>query len=425
MHLTKLAVAGSLILLASGCAGTGQYGPNARAIDYDEASSFERSLQAEKTTVPQLPQLLYTQPVNKKEACKLPTTQDQLERTNFKAYWDGQCKDGYAFGLGRDIAISDTHHVEEITKYNGPDSYMNENSRVGYDFVNYQFYWRTPAGKWPAGSYLQQSVSDKGNDFLVLYTLGYTDELGNNYLTQSSPLKSQRYFRNDQKNVVFTFKDFSAQPAANESAVRFLSEIVNPKTNVSVIAVVKYANGQVRHAKITNGVTESVELPAAYLNNLFEKLEVIKTRLAEAQKGVDIARQMEREYLYLACNGKHVIEGLDNKTATKICTWRDQFKVAYEKALAKYTQEMGQLKQRAEVATQQRITEQQINTRQTQQDVDQFFNTLGQFGQQMQNSSQQMMNSVLSRPAPQVNFGQQENNQVTCVNAGIVTSCRY
>ena len=55
MHLIKLAVASSVILLASGCVGTGQYGTKARAINYDEASSFERSLQADEAPAPKRP----------------------------------------------------------------------------------------------------------------------------------------------------------------------------------------------------------------------------------------------------------------------------------------------------------------------------------------------------------------------------------
>ena len=89
------------------------------SLTYEEASAFERSLLAREPVAPQKHDNLYTQPVNKKEACKLPSSQDQLNRPNFRAYWDGECKNGYASGLGRDISISDTHHYEEITIHDG------------------------------------------------------------------------------------------------------------------------------------------------------------------------------------------------------------------------------------------------------------------------------------------------------------------
>ena len=122
----------SFVALASGCASSGQH---SRSISYDEASVFEKSLQAQEAPSPQMPEILYTQPVNKKVPCKLPTSKEQLARSNFRAYWDGQCKDGYAYGLGRDIAISDTHHVEEITIHKGNADYANT-PMVDYDFVN-------------------------------------------------------------------------------------------------------------------------------------------------------------------------------------------------------------------------------------------------------------------------------------------------
>ena len=101
-----------------------------QAITYEEASAFERSLLARETAPPERPELLFVQPVNKTESCKLPTSQGQLDRPNFRAFWDGECKDGFAFGLGRDIAISDTHHVEEITIHDGTGDNWSQPKRV-------------------------------------------------------------------------------------------------------------------------------------------------------------------------------------------------------------------------------------------------------------------------------------------------------
>ena len=79
----------ALIALVSGCAA-------AKSITYDEASAFETSLRSKVTSLPQIPEMLYTQPANQSKPCKLPTTKDQLELNNFRTYWDGQCKIGRA-----------------------------------------------------------------------------------------------------------------------------------------------------------------------------------------------------------------------------------------------------------------------------------------------------------------------------------------
>lgn len=104
---TKLGIT-ALTLLLTACAT----GP--RKVSMAEAmvpGNQLLSTTTKKQLAPLQPEKLYTQPVNKTEPCKLPTDKSQLERNNFRAYWDGTCKNGYAYGLGRDIALSDTHHL--------------------------------------------------------------------------------------------------------------------------------------------------------------------------------------------------------------------------------------------------------------------------------------------------------------------------
>lgn len=436
MRCIKLVVITALAAMASGCASTARNEPKARSIDFEEASAFERSLQASVPSIPQRQEaLLFTQPLNKKEPCKLPTSQDQLERGNFRAFWDGQCKDGYAFGLGRDIAISDTHHVEEIIAHNAT-GVNHESPRVNYDFVNNTVEYLTPGDKYPANTWFKESLSNNNNNFLPYYVFGVSDDSGNVSLTEYSPIRPLRLYVNDNKSVAYKYSDNSAMPVIDASAASFTAEIMDSKKRTAGgVAIVRYGNGQVRHFKINGASPEPVILPPEYVKKLSDKLEITRNTLTAAQVNIERARKMEREYLYMACNGKHDIDGLDNKTATKICNWRSQFKDPYEKALARYTQEMEQLKQKAEVAEQQRIAQQQLDVQQrrlqqqqSQQDFQQFANALGQFGQQMQNSGQQMLNSVTNQPTPQVNFAPftpQGNNQIRCINTGPITNCRY
>lgn len=423
-------------VLTNGCATTTQHGPTARAINYDEASSFERSLKnGELTTLAQPKPGLFVQPVNKKEACKLPTTQDQMERANVRTYWDGACKDGYAFGLGRDITTSDTHHLEEITIHNGTGDNI-ESPSVLYDFVNTRVAYRTPSGKFPASSWINEEIQNGPGGFHVSFTTGITDEFGNSSVAVNSPLNPTRLLVNDRRNVIYKFTDNSGVPAADPSAVSFVAETIDPKTKLAGgVVIVRHANGQVRHLKLTGASPEAVILPVEYVNDLIGKLKSTQDALTTAQSNIERARQIEREYLYLACNGKHVIDGLDSQVATKICNWRSQFKDPYEKSLAKYTSDMEALKRKAESANQQRVAQQQLDLQerrlqqqQSQIEVQQLNNALTQFGQQMQSTSQLMLNNVTSQPAPQVNFApftSPGSNQIRCINTGPVTNCRY
>lgn len=239
------------------------------------------------------------------------------------------------------------------------------------------------------------------------------------------------------------------------SSVSYTAEILNPKTkSVGGVAIVRYGDGVVRHIKINGAAAlEEVVLPTEYVDSINAKLKATQDALIAGQQDIARVQQMEREYLYLACNGKHEINGLDNKTATKICNWRNQFKDVYEKALTKYSQDLEKQKQKAEVAAQQRLTQQQLDihqrqlqqqqaqeekqvqqaqqaqqAKQSRQELQQFANALGQFGQQMQNAGQQTLNNAMNQPIPQVNFAPftpPGNNQIRCFSTGQITNCRY
>ena len=286
------------------------------------------------------------------------------------------------------------------------------------------------------GVWINEEIQNGAGGFNVSFTTGITDEFGNNSVAVNSPLNSTRLLVNDRRNVIYKFTDNSGVQTANPSEVSFTAETIDPKTKLpGGVVIVRHANGQVRHLKLTGASPEAVILPAEYVNDLIGKLKSTQDALTTAQSNIERARQIEREYLYLACNGKHVIDGLDSQVATKICNWRSQFKDPYEKSLAKYTSDMEALKRKAESANQQRVAQQQLDLQQrrlqqqqSQIEVQQLNNALTQFGQQMQNTSQQMLSSVISQPAPQVNFApftSPSSNQIRCINTGPVTNCRY
>lgn len=427
MRYTTAAVTASIVALATGCATTVPNGPKVRALSYEEASAYERTLPVRVTPIVKQPEMLYTQPVNKREPCKLPTTQDQLERSNFRAYWDGQCRNGFAFGLGRDIAISDTHHVEEITIHSGAaDDYSAP--AVMYDFVNNMVRYAARGERYPATAWFMEAMRNNGNDFQITQALGVTDEAGNNLFTEYSPLRPTRVFVNESGNVAYKFTDNSAMPVVDASTVAFTAEILDRQTKIpGGVAIVRYGTGVVKQVKLGGASPELVVLPAEYVNNLSGKLKSVQIALTASQVKLERTKQMEREYLYMACNGKHIIDGLDNATATKICNWRSQFKDAYDKSFAKYTTDMEQLRKRAEATAQQRLAQQQVDVQQrrlqqqqSQQELQEFSNALGQFGQQMRNAGQQSLNSV-KLPSPQVDFSPFKPSSGTVVTCTKIT----
>lgn len=372
----------------------------------------------------------------------MPSSPDQVARGNFRAYWDGGCKDGFAFGLGRDIAISDTHHYEEITTHSGTGD-NHEAVRVNYDYVNNFVSYTVPLSNYPAAYLFYEKFYKFENAFFVSHETIVVDESGNFMSHESSPLRPTRFLLYSNGAVRYRLTDHYALPPINPSDVSAFAETLNPTTGtIGGPAIVRYANGQIRHLMSKGASREAVVLPTEYVSKIDGIFNSVREAVTTAQSGIERARQVEREYLYMACSGKHAIPGLDKETATKICGWRAQFKEPYEKARAQYVKDMEQQRgwaesaakerrdqQQAATLQQQQIHQQQQKNRQLQmQELQQIANTFGQIGQQFQNTGQQMLNGAANQPASQVNFAPfspSGGNQVRCVTASIVTNCRY
>lgn len=429
MNMQKLLPLAAFAVLA-GYATPGQSASKPKSISHKEASAFELSLLARESAAPKAPEKVYAQPANKVEACRVPTTQDQLGRPNFRAYWDGECKNGFAFGLGRDIAISYTHHVEEITIHDGSGDNWSQ-PRVAYDYVNNVVSYAVGGSQFPAQTVLAEKMDNPVSGFNAIQTLSVVDELGKAFAIQSSPFNPKRIYLNTRTDgsILFRFSDNSAAPVTDHNAVIFAAEILDPKSNTrGGVAIARYANGAVQHFKIVNGATVPIKLPTTYTDHFQAKYQEISDATSRASNILQRAQQIEREYLFKACNGKSSINGLDNANYTKICTWRDQFKEPYATASANYQRQLEGLKQQAATSEQQRQIQQQIALQQQmlqQQRNQQAWNALSQANQQLQQQTQQTMQTVNSWQAPQVQpITPPGGNKVICNTIGSIITCR-
>ena len=198
-------------------------------------------------------------------------------------------------------------------------------------------------------------------------------------------------------------------PAASNQASKAI-EILDGKTGTAGgVRIVQFRSGTVEHQKIGPGgqIVERAAIPQEYVNHLLSKVAETQESIGIANASVQKAQQMEREYLYMACNGRHTIKGLDNATATKICTWRNQFKEPYEKALAHYQQQMEQQRQQAALQeqqlAQQRMYQAQLAQQQAianQQAWQSINNTLQNTANQINQQTQSLMNFQVPQVQP-------------------------
>lgn len=418
------------IAVLAGCATSGQHASQPRTITYEQASAFENSLLARQPITHATSPMLYVQPINKKEACKLPTTQNQLDRGNFRAYWDGDCKNGFAFGLGRDIAISDTHHIEEIIVHNGrADDWSGP--KVDYDYVNNVVHYAVGGPKAPAATELAEKFENAVSGFNAYYNLVVTDESGNALVLQTSAFNPEKIYLYNKSDGLISYKfiDHTAAPSADQNATTFTAEVVDPQRKATGgAAIVSYANGSVRDFLLVNGRPELTSFPVTYADHLRAKYQAILDSTSQAHASLQAAYQIEREYLFKACNGKSGIDGMDNTSYTKICTWRDEFKKPYAVALANYQEHLESVKQQATTAQQQHQVQQQIALQQQmlrQQQNQQTWNEVNQASQQLQQRTQQILQGVNSWQAPRAQpITPPGGTKVICHTIGSITTCQ-
>jgi F0F1-type ATP synthase membrane subunit b/b' len=331
-----------------------------RKVSQEEAFSFVQALESESTSPSQESTPLYTQPVNKSEPCKLGTSQDQLDRNNFRAYWDGQCKDGFAYGLGRDIAISDTHHVEQITIY-GDNGKIINSPVVTYDFVHNEVNYSFVGNKSSIETSYNETISNEQGTFNVEYSLIKVIDVNDEIAIFWSQFGVIKYFINRKNNV--DYRITKNETPYNNTEPIYIFETLDSKSNTrGGFAAAQFANGQIRHFKVDNNdQLEQVILPEEYISLMGMKYKKIENIQAEASEDIEKAKRMEKEYLYLACNSKHEIQGLKKEVSDKICTWRDQFKEPLASAQKQYNENLESMKIQARSQEEKQKIQEQLD----------------------------------------------------------------
>lgn len=173
-------------------------------------------------------------PNNKKQPCKVYVgygQEDPTQDESFKLYWDGQCKNGYAHGLGREFNMADLTNMWQIAIYRKgqPKNYavmydiLHEVTLEGeynYDESNYQ---------------VRRYVNNKNNDISVSYNIGEFGEKEPDTIIQTSPFwnNSMRYLKaypnfryeyidatkNDEAKIDFSFTIFDINSKKNGWAI--------------------------------------------------------------------------------------------------------------------------------------------------------------------------------------------------------------
>lgn len=251
---------------------------------------------------------------------------------------------------------------------------------------------------YPAQTIYEDSFDSSGGGTLKLlhsfYEVGVNGDYVGAYFNEFHPTRI--FFDVDTHHAItYKYTDNSLFPPNSTKIPVFTLEIVDSINSNNVgFGIAKMADGSVITARFSNGKQEVVTVPNEYKHYLWNKYQRILSATSQANTRLQPAKQIEREYLFKACNGKSGVKGLDNATFTKICTWRDQFKEPYATASANYQKQLEELRAQAATAEQQRQIQQQLAQQQQRQQQQQYEYQMASLAQSLNGVAQSISNSV-------------------------------
>ncbi len=362
------------------------------------------------------PHALWIQPSNKSVDCKIFEASSSSTAIDL-VLWDGECKSGYAYGLGREMIIKDGNSLSAIAKYPG-----------GKVVPTYYLHTRHGAGKLMVGSPQENSLqleSSSGlsiNESATLTTVSVQSDgvvYVNKIFVGEGVTSLIKVYPNGYTVAIKTFTD-PAIPLETE-----FSFFKGP-TQIG-LSYLKYKNAVVQVVDVSKGTPQLVNPHDSYYAFLNRTHSEITARTNEAKPDIDSAMTMVMAYRTTACAKPH-----DEFTAfahyLDICVEEGDFtqfhKVAKKVAAARDERfSRTRIVQQAEA---ERIRQlQAANAAHQSQQISNMVNSFNQAAEDFNQSSQATLNSVIqNRNTTTQNFGLPAPVKTYCYKTGNITNCK-
>lgn len=368
-----------------------------------------------------------------KNNCKIfASSKFKEEDPTVKFYWDGECKNGYAIGLGREFSVGKQTYVEAIGQYDGgknlPQYFYN------FDKVNKIFHIGSLTNK-PENKLLFQGKLDNNNMFkksIIFYDInqkemyekmsyddaglqgkGYSSSGGLNIIEKiyaTDPIIQQQIQVQMQNRKLYSFEVFKDGRKLFIDATSSTPILVNPSQNLKEFITTKLS---LIDTKINNN------------NDLYFK------ETLNADKKVNA-------YVNLTCTSSDYIKEIGKNNYFAICSpykslgiFKDQIEQGKEfankqmkKRLEDVNQYMAQQQSIREQAEQHRVEQQQ----KSQEGWATLFSAVTEVSNGLTNSYNQQaeMYRNFSNNMPTPNFPTLNKPKSTfnCMNIGMNTTCR-
>jgi hypothetical protein len=259
----------------------------------------------------------YIQPNNKKEPCKIymgySGNDKYFEEDSWKVFWDGQCKNGFAHGLGREIEKADMVDKWQIAIY-------KKGKAKGYliqkDILNNVLY---------EGIYdnnilysVQTNIKEKLDDIEVITVAGKSSNQ-NRLVSISSPFWNGTYrYLKEYPNFRYVYVDYrNNDMATNVKTEFFLSDKNGDKNGWAIAELTK--QGLIT-GKFKNNKFIKFKLPQIYNDKANDIIKEISKAQQKAYHAQEKAQLVKKQYKRKICKKKIKVSFMDNDEYKKICS---------------------------------------------------------------------------------------------------------
>lgn len=369
-----------------------------------------------------------------KSKCKIfASSEFKKNDPTVKFYWDGECKDGYAIGLGREFTIGKQTYVEAIGEYKG-----------GKNIPQY-FYDFNKADKRFYIGYLDNNVY---KDILLFEGMLDDNNLFNRSITFHDPDHKDMYRKMSLDDASVQGKFYTSMGGLNITEYIYNSDplikqqLVVQAKQKQLYRFESFNNGRKNFIDLSSNVPVLVNPSQNLQDFIINKMSLLDQKLSNNNdidlKNVLIAEKKVNTYINLTCTSSNYLKEVGKDNYFAICSpykslgvFKNQIEQGKaflnqqkQKRLADVQQYMANQQLQAQQAEQLRLAQQQ----KAQEGWTALFNAITEVSNGVANSYNQQaeMYRNFSNNMPTQSFPalKKQKSTYNCINIGINTTCR-
>jgi len=362
MKILKYGLLVATMYLFSGCVGQ----PSIPKVDEVEVGKYEKNYMAEYERIKKEngifdPKFKLIQAQNKKEECKISLSTkfgDRSQEVGFSLFWDGECKNGYAHGIGRAILntlVDSTHSIGYFENGKERDYYNEIKPLIGVELngiVN---------GDDGSGHFVITQVDDKNGNLNISYEYGFFSLQKLRSSIKTYPFYDVVEYFKSYPNFSYVIVDLTTNEFDNRKYEFNIEDHKTGKYNGYGFAIMK--QGFTNAGEMSNGtLVRRVQLPQSYFNNantIFSEIKKEANIALEAQKKALIIKE---KYKNKICKDSVKVDFMDNKEYKAIC--KEDEKIAQLKT--KIDAKLAQIEQQKQAKRQQQNEQRLIQAREAE-----------------------------------------------------------